>query len=70
MSSPKSFKMVVQVIKMTSINYLKPYQLQTVMSFAELQYHSNDYQFMTLMSDVLSVVKSQIKSWKEERLIK
>ena len=25
MNSPKSFKMVVQVIKMTSINYLKPY---------------------------------------------
>ena len=53
---------------MSSPNFLKPYQLQTVMSYAETQYHSNDYQFLTIMGDVLGVVKAQIQNWKEERL--
>lgn len=38
------------------------------MSYAETQYHSNDFQFITIMADVLTVVKMQIKFWKDERL--
>jgi len=38
------------------------------MSYAELAYHSNDYTFLQIMGDVLSVAKNQIKIWKEERL--
>ena len=53
---------------MQSPNFLKPWQLQTVMSYAETQYHSNDYQFITIMADVLMVVKLQIKLWKDDRI--
>ena len=38
------------------------------MSYAETQYHSNDYQFITIMADVLMVVKLQIKLWKDDRI--
>ena len=38
------------------------------MCYAELQYHSNDYTFMQIMSDVLSVSKKQIRFWKDERI--
>ena len=38
------------------------------MSYAETQYHSNDYQFITIMADVLTVVKLQIKLWKDDRI--
>jgi hypothetical protein len=57
LNSNMSFKLISQIIKMSSPNFLKPYQLQTVMSYAETQYHSNDYQFITIMADVLTVVK-------------
>lgn len=42
---------------MASVNFLKSYQLQTVMCYAEIRYHSNDFQFMQIMSDVLNVTK-------------
>ena len=38
------------------------------MCYAEIRYHSNDFQFMQIMSEVLNVTKSQLKFWKEERL--
>lgn len=41
-----SFRLINRVIRMNSESYLKPWQLQTVMCYAELKYHSNDYQFM------------------------
>ena len=37
-----SFKLIQQIIKMKSPNFLKPYQLSTVMSYIERCYHSND----------------------------
>jgi hypothetical protein len=58
LQSQVSFRTIQAIIKMSSPNFLKPYQLQTVMSYAETQYHSNDYQFLTVMGDVLSVVKA------------
>jgi len=55
--SPKSFRLVQDIIRISAPNFLKPYQLSTVMSYAETMFHSNDYQFMALMADVLGVVK-------------
>jgi hypothetical protein len=68
LNSQISFRLISQIIKMASPNFLKPWQLQTVMSYAETQYHSNDFQFITIMADVLTVVKMQIKLWKDERI--
>lgn len=66
LSSNISYKLIYNVIRMTSINFLKPFQLQTVMCYAEIKYHSNDYTFMQIMADVLNVSKMQLKYWKEE----
>ena len=57
----KSFRIVTQIIRMKSECFMKPFQLQTIMSYAELLYHSNDFQFLALMKNVLGVVKSQLK---------
>lgn len=66
LQSKISYKLIFTVIRMTSINFLKPFQLQTAMCYAEIKYHSNDYTFMQIMADVLNVTKMQLKFWKEE----
>lgn len=38
-------------------NFLKPFQLSTVMSYIEFCYHSNDDQFRAIMVDVLALAK-------------
>jgi len=43
LNSKISFRLISQIIKMSTPNFLKPWQLQTVMSYAEMQYHSNDF---------------------------
>jgi hypothetical protein len=67
LSSAVSFRLIFRVIRMSSINFLKPFQLQTAMCYAELKYHSNDYTFMQIMADVLNVSKMQLKNWKVEK---
>lgn len=52
---------------MSSVNWLKPFQLQTAMCYAELKYHSNDFTFMQIMADVLNVTKLQLRAWKEQK---
>ena len=53
---------------MVTPNFLKPFQLQSVMSYIELEYHSNDDRFRSIMVDVLSLAKTQVKLWKDERV--
>lgn len=53
---------------MKSPNFLKPFQLSTVMSYIEHCYHSNDEQFRAIMVDVLTLAKLQVKLWKDERV--
>jgi len=52
-----SYRLITRVIGMASVNFLKPFQLQSAMVYAELKYHSNDYTFVQIMADVLNVVK-------------
>ena len=37
------------------------------MCYIELRYHSNDYQFMAVIAEVLKVAMKQIKTWKDEK---
>lgn len=66
-NSKQSFKLVNKIIKMKSSNYLKPFQLSTVMTYVETMYHSNDYVFLRIMAELLNVTKVQIKFWKEKK---
>ena len=52
---------------MKSTNYMKPFQLSTVMTYVETMYHSNDYVFLRVMAELLNITKIQIKFWKEQR---
>ena len=70
LNSSISYRLIYRIIRMTSICYLKPYQLQSVMCYAEQKYHSNDFTFMQIMADVLHVTKMQLKQWKEQKQIK
>ena len=67
LDSQISYRLVYRIIRMASVCYLKPYQLQSVMCYAEQKYHSNDFTFMQIMADVLNVTKMQIKQWKEQK---
>ena len=66
--SKQSFKMVNKIIKMKSANYLKPFQLSTVMTYVEALYHSNDSVFLRIMAELLNVAKIQIRYWKDMRI--
>ena len=68
LNSMVSFRLITRVISMKSVNFLKPFQLQTAMCYAELKYHSNDFTFMQIMAEVLNVAKDQLKRWKEEKM--
>ena len=59
--------MVEKIIKIKSTNYLKPFQLSTVMTYVQAMYHSNDYQFWKILLELLNITKIQIKFWKEQR---
>ena len=63
--SKQSFKMVNKIIKMKSTNYLKPFQLSTVMTYVEALHHSNDYVFLRIMAELLNVAKILIRYWKD-----
>jgi hypothetical protein len=67
LNSQVSFRLISKVIRMSSHNWLKPFQLQTAMCYAEIKYHSNDYTFMQIMADVLNVTKLQLKAWKDQK---
>lgn len=67
MESDISFRLIQRIVCMTSVSFLKPWQLSTVMCYAEMKYHSNDYTFMQIMADVLQVAKMQLKVWKDEK---
>jgi hypothetical protein len=38
------------------------------MTYVEISYHSNDFQFLTIMENVLKISKLQISLWKEQRI--
>ena len=56
-NSKQSFKMVNKIIKIKSTNYLKPFQLSTVMTYVQAMYHSNDYQFWKILLELLNITK-------------
>ena len=66
--SKSSFKMVNKIIKMKSTNFLKPFQLSTVMTYVETLYHSNDFVFLRIMAELLNVAKILIRYWKDQRI--
>ena len=66
-NSKSSYKLVNKIIKMKSSNFLKPFQLYTVMTYVETQYHSNDGVFLKIMSELLNIIVLQIRQWKDER---
>lgn len=66
-NSKQSFKMVNKIIKMKSTNYLKPFQLSTVMTYVQTMYHSNDPRFLRIMAELINVTNIQFKFWKEYR---
>lgn len=55
-NSKSSYKLVDKIIKMKSSNFLKPFQLYTVMTYVETQYHSNDGVFLKIMSELLNII--------------